>query len=225
LYFYAELLKTLSPQGGEMAEIILSDRQLSDSTFSTTIHAPMEKVDIAAWLFNLPEAEYCRCCAPDHISCASTTTQDGRPMSVNVEMVGKTLMIQHYVAELASPSLCRMVSISDAFTPNGRTRMQVIWTLGVEKIDDRSCRYTNNLVVHPTQEFMKFIAADRIGFEQAAEARQHAGCNHNRRETPLIAASIESAALGLTDWSLRHWPVSVEPVRDILGGYGVQVVA
>jgi hypothetical protein len=208
-----------------MADIILPDKQLCDSTFSTTINAPIEKVDIAGWLFNLPEVEYCRCCAPDHISCASTTTEDGRPMSINVEMIGKTLMIQHYVAEVASPALCRLVSISDAFAPNGRTRVQVIWTLSVDRIDERSCRYTNSVVAHPTQEFMKFIAADRVGFEQAAEARQHAGCNHNRRETPLIAASIERVALGLTSRSLLRWPRPVEPVRDILGGYGVQVVA
>jgi hypothetical protein len=208
-----------------MADIILSDKQLSNSTFSSTINASIDKVDLAAWLFNLSEAEYCRCCAPDHISCASTTTEDGRPMSINVEMVGKTLMIQHYVAEMTSPSLCRMISISDAFTPNGRTRLQVIWTLSVDRIDEKSCRYSNSVMVHPTQEFMKFITADRIGFEEAAEARQHASCNHNRRETPLIAASIERTALGLTDRSLRRWPRAIEPVRDILGGYGARVVA
>jgi len=50
-------------------------------------------------------------------------------MSINVEMVGQTLMIQHYVAEVRTPALCRMVSTSDAFTPSGRTRVQVIWTL------------------------------------------------------------------------------------------------
>lgn len=43
-------------------------------------------------------------------------------MSFNVEMIGKILMIQRYVAEVATPSLCRMVSTSDAFTPNGRTQ-------------------------------------------------------------------------------------------------------
>lgn len=46
-------------------------------------------------------------------------------MSINVEMIGKTLMIQHYVAQIATPTLCRMVSTSDAFTPNGHTRVQI----------------------------------------------------------------------------------------------------
>jgi hypothetical protein len=58
-----------------------------------------------------------------------TTADDCKAMSINVEMIGKTLMIQHYVAEVATPTLRRMVSVSDAFTPNGHTRVQVIWTL------------------------------------------------------------------------------------------------
>jgi hypothetical protein len=178
-----------------MGDVILRDRILSNSAYSHTINCPIEKVDIAAWLFHLPEAEYCRCCPPDHISCGTTSTDDGTPMSINVEMIGKTLMIQHYVAEVATPSLCRMVSTSDAFTPAGHTRVQVIWTLSVKPIDDKSCEYTNSVVAHPTQEFMDFIAAHSMSFEDAAAARQHDGGDHNRRETPLFAASIEREAL------------------------------
>jgi hypothetical protein len=177
-----------------MFDVIL-DRILSQSAYNHTIKCPVEKVDIAAWLFHLPEAEYCRCCPPDHISCGTTSTDSGTPMSINVEMIGKTLMIQHYVPEVATPSLCRMVSISDAFTPAGHTRVQVIWTLSVKPIDDKSCEYTNSVVAHPTQDFMDFIAGHGMSFEEAAAARQHDGGDHNRRETPLFAASIERKAL------------------------------
>jgi hypothetical protein len=51
------------------------------------INAPLEKVDIADWLFNLPDAEYQRC-SPAHIAAGHTTTDDGRPMSINVETIG-----------------------------------------------------------------------------------------------------------------------------------------
>ena len=115
-------------------------------------------------------------------------------MSINVEMIGTTLMIQHYVAEVATPTLCRMVSTSDAFTPNGRTRVQVIWTLSVKPIDDQTCEYTNSVVAHQTVESW-FIAKHNISFEDAAAARQRDGGDHNRRETPLFAASIERKAL------------------------------
>jgi hypothetical protein len=116
-------------------------------------------------------------------------------MSINVEMIGKTLMVQHYVGEVVTPSLCRMVSSSDAFTPNGRTRVQVIWTLSLKRVDDQSCEYTNSVVAHPTAEFMEFIAAHGGSFEDASAARQRDGGDHNRRETPLFAASIERKAL------------------------------
>jgi hypothetical protein len=184
-----------------LADTILTDKELSNSVFSHVINTPIDKIDIAAWLFKLPEAEYCRCCPPDHISCGATSTDDGTPMSINVELIGKTLMIQHYVAETASPTLCRMVSTSDAFTPNGHTRVQVIWTLSAKRIDERTSEYTNSVVAHPTQEFMEFIAEHNMSFEEAAAARQHDGGDHNRRETPLFAASIERHALARTSAS------------------------
>ena len=52
-------------------------------------------------------------------------------------------------------------------------------------------------VAHPTVEFMEFIAEHNISFEDAAGARQDGG-DHNRRETPLFAASIERKALDRT---------------------------
>ena len=112
-------------------------------------------------------------------------------MSINVEMIGKTLMIQDYVTEVATATLCQMVSVSDAFTPNGHTRVQVIRTLSAKRIDERTCEYTSSVVAHPTAEFMEFIVEHNISFEDAPAARQHDGGDHNRRETPLFAGSIE----------------------------------
>lgn len=178
-----------------MSDVILSDKMLSSSAFSHVIAVPIAQVDIADWLFTLPEAEYRRCCPPDHISCGTTSTDDGTPMSLNVEMIGQTLMIQRYVAETATPHLCRMVSTSDAFTPNGRTRVQVIWTLSAKPVDAARTEYTNSVVAHPTRDFMDFIAAHGITFEQAAAGRQHDGGDHNRRETPLFAESIARRAI------------------------------
>ena len=178
-----------------MSDIILDDKILSSSAYSHVIAVPQAKIDIADWLFSLAEAEYRRCCPPDHISCGSTFTDDGTRMSINVEMIGQTLMIQHYVAETATPQLCRMVSTSDAFTPNGRTRVQVIWTLSAKRIDKDHTEYTNSVVAHPTAAFMDFIVQHGVSFEQAVAARQRDGGDHNRRETPLFAESIARKAL------------------------------
>lgn len=173
---------------------ILTDKILSLSAYSADIDMPLAQIDIAEWLFNLPEAEYQRCCPPDHISAGTTSTDEGRPMSINVEMIGTSLVVQHYVAEEATPSYCRMNSISDVFTPLGRTQVNVIWELIAESIDDNRTRYTNKVTSHPTDAFLSFLEEHGQTFEQAAAARQAVGGDHNRRETPLFAASIARRA-------------------------------
>ena len=77
------------------------DRILSQSAYTAVIDVPLDRVDIAEWLFTLSEAEYLRCCPPDHIAAGVSTTDDGRRMMINVEQIGTGLVIQHYVAEEA----------------------------------------------------------------------------------------------------------------------------
>lgn len=170
------------------------DQILSKSSYSAEIDVPLEQVDIAKWLFTLPEAEYQRCCPPDHIAAGVTWTDDGRRMSINVEMIGTGLVVQHYVADEAGKTYVRMNSISDVFTSNGRTQVNVIWELKAEAIDGGRTRYTNSVTAHPTDAFMTFLEAHGISYEDAAKARQEAGSDHNSRETPLFAASIARRA-------------------------------
>ena len=112
---------------------VLTDMVLVESEKTATIHAPIERVDIADWVLHLSDAEYQRCAPPDHIAAGTTTTDDGRPMSINVEVIGGSLMVQHYVADVHEPHHCRMVSLSDVQTPAGWTKIQV-------KIGRASCR-------------------------------------------------------------------------------------
>lgn len=74
---------------------ILTDKLLSQSAFSHELDIPFDQIDIADWLFNLPEAEYQRCCPPDHIAAGTTLTDDGRKMSINVEIIGTSFVVQH----------------------------------------------------------------------------------------------------------------------------------
>jgi hypothetical protein len=174
--------------------VIRTDLVLSASAFSHIIDVPFEKVDIAKWLFALPDAEYQRCAPPDHIAAGATYTDDGRRMSINVEMIGTGLVVQHYVGEVTEPAHCKMVSTSDVFTPAGRTKVQVIWDLSVKKLADGRCEYTNSVLSHPTDEFLAFIDKNGITWEKAAADRQSASGDHNSRETPLFAESIARAA-------------------------------
>ena len=174
---------------------ILTDMVLVESEKTATIHAPVERVDIADWLLHLPDAEYQRCATPDHIAAGTTTTDDGRPMSINVEVIGGSLMVQHYVAEVHEPHHCRMVSLSDVQTPAGWTKIQVIWDLSVAALDSASCRYTNQVLSHATPAFLETLKVAGISFEDAVADRQAASDDHNRRETALYAQSLERKAL------------------------------
>jgi hypothetical protein len=72
-----------------------NDRRLSNSTVIAIMHVPLEKVNIADWLLTLPDAEYQRC-SHAYIAAGTSTTDDGRTMSINVETIGDALIVQHY---------------------------------------------------------------------------------------------------------------------------------
>jgi hypothetical protein len=161
---------------------ILTDMVLVKTEKTATIHAPVERVDIADWLLHLPDAEYQRCAPPDHIAAGTTMTDDGRPISINVEVIGGTLMVQHYLAEVHEPHHCRM-------------KIQVIWDLSVTPLDSASCRFTNQVLSYPTPEFLETLKIAGISFKDAVADRQAASDDHNRRETALYAQSLERKAL------------------------------
>lgn len=172
----------------------MNDITLVHSSFSATIYAPFEKVDIPSWCFTLPESEY-QSCSPAHCSAGATTAPDGRRMSINVEILGGSLMVQHYVEEIGHADHLRLVSKSDVFTPSGRTQIGVIWDLSVRKIDDKACEFINTVHSSATPELMDFLGKQGIPWEVFQSARKPISEAHNRQETPLFAKSIERHAL------------------------------
>lgn len=173
---------------------VLTDLVLSNSTVHATIDAPYGQIDVADWLRNLTDEEYQRCAPGEHKACAHGITDDGRPMSLNVEMIGASLVIQHAVHEIAEKHHCRLTSLSDVLTPQGWTTIQATWDLRVTDNGDGTCDYTNSVVSHPTTENMAFDEAHGVTFEDAAAARQTSSDSHNHRETPHFAESLEAAA-------------------------------
>lgn len=172
----------------------MEDNTLVESSFSATVNAPIEKVDIPSWCFTLPESEY-QSCSPAHCSAGATTTPDGRRMSINVEILGGSLIVQHYIEEIGEPDHLRLVSNSDVFTPAGRTKIGVIWDLSVKKIDDKACEFTNTVHSSVTPELIDFLGKQGIPLEVFKAARKPISEAHNRQETPLFAKSIERYAL------------------------------
>jgi hypothetical protein len=118
-------------------------------------------------------------------------------MSINVEAIGGTLTVSHYVEEIAEKHHIRLVSISNAFMSTGRSTLHVTWDLKVKAIDTTKCEFTNYVHSQPTKEFLNFLAKQGIPFEQFRQMRQLVIEAHNRQETPFFAASIERAAVAV----------------------------
>jgi hypothetical protein len=172
----------------------MESETLVESSFSATIKAPIEVVDIPSWCFTLAESEY-QSCSPAHCSAGATTAPDGRRMSINVEILGGSLMVQHYVEEIAEHSHLKLVSNSDVFTPTGRTKIRVIWDLSVRKIDDKTCEFTNTVHSSATPDLLDFLGRQGIPWEVFRAGRKTISEAHNQQETPLFAKSIERHAL------------------------------
>lgn len=172
----------------------MSDHQIVDSSFTAVINAPVDKIDIPAWCFGLPEQEY-QGCSPAHIAAGYTTAADGKRMSINVEVIGGSLMVQHYVETLGQKDHLILDSTSDVFTPNGRTTIHVTWELSVRDIGGGKSEFTNRVRSYATKEFLIFLARQGIPFDQFRAQRQPASIAHNHSETAFFAASVERAAL------------------------------
>ncbi|MBN9983838.1 hypothetical protein E0I74_07845 [Rhizobium laguerreae] len=170
------------------------ENQIVDSSFSAIINAPIEKIDIPRWCFTLPEKDYQEC-SPAHIAAGFTTAPDGRRMSINVETIGGSLMVQHYVETLGEKDHLILDSDSDVFTPSGRTTIHVTWELTAKRLDDARCEFTNRVRSYATDEMLGFLDRQGIPFDIFRTQRQPMSIAHNKGETPLFAASIERSAL------------------------------
>jgi hypothetical protein len=115
-------------------------------------------------------------------------------MSINVEVIGGSLMVQHYVETLGKKDHLILDSVSDVFTPTGRTTINVRWELRAQAIDGGRCESTNRVRSTATKEFPTFLDRHSIPFDVFRAQRQPMSIAHSRGGTPHFAASIERAA-------------------------------
>ena len=118
-------------------------------------------------------------------------------MSINVEVIGGTLIIEHYVEKLAERHHLVLESVSDIFTPAGRSTILVTWEMSVSQVNERQCEFTNHVRSQATEDLWNLLARQGIPFEIFRAQRQPMSIAHNKQETPYFAASIERHALGL----------------------------
>lgn len=172
----------------------MKEHVIVDSSFSASINAPLERIDLPAWCFSLPDEEY-QGCSPAHVATGATTARDGRRMAVNVEVIGGVPMVQHFVEMVAEKSHLVLQSVSDFFTPAGRTKICVMWELSVKSLGTGRCEFTNHVRSWATPEFRDFLARQGIPFDVFIAQRAPMSIAHNKQETPFFAASIERLAL------------------------------
>jgi hypothetical protein len=117
---------------------VLTGKILSQAAFTATIDAPIGKIDIADWLRTLPDREYQRCAPPDHKATGYTTTDDGRPMSINAEMIGTGLVVQHYAYETAGKDHCIWCRSLTCSRPAGGPPSRSSGISKADPIDDKT---------------------------------------------------------------------------------------
>lgn len=168
---------------------------IAESTTKAFIHAPIENINLTEWLFTLKSEEY-RSCSKSHLAAGSSMTPDGKRMSLNVEKVADTLLIQHYVEDISEKQLCRVHSVSDSFSAMGNTTLGVVWEVSVKPINNNSCELSNRVVTLQTEQFAELLRA--VNATDWASVKMRMGQNvavHNAEETPLFAKDIEAKAL------------------------------
>jgi hypothetical protein len=172
----------------------MQNNTVAEPSCSAVIHAPVETVDIPDRCFSLPDSEY-QACSPAHCAAGGTTTIDRRRASINVEIIGGSLIVQHYVEDIGEPDHLRLVSHSDLFTPTGRTKIDVVWDLSVRQIDEGTCEFTNSVHSSAPPGMLDFLGQQGIPLDVFRTSRRPISEAHNRQETPLFAKSIERHAL------------------------------
>jgi hypothetical protein len=162
---------------------------VAQSSCEAVIDAPMQTIDLAAWVLDLPDADY-QACSADHIAAGLAATPTGQPLSLNVEQPG-SFMVQHYLVAEAGPHHCRLVSPrSDVFSPAGASTLGIDWDLKLTPLDGDRCLFTNSVVVHATPEFLAGLATAGVTLDQASPGVGQRLGAHNADETPKFARDI-----------------------------------
>ncbi|WP_432995948.1 hypothetical protein [Dactylosporangium sp. CA-233914] len=126
-------------------------------TGRTTLDVPIDRVDLSEWLFTLSDAEY-QAAAPTAHRAAGTFVQNGVRGSVNVEVIGGHLIIQHYREVTATPTHVEMFSTRSRvylfhLVP---AHIQVRWTMSAadQTAGTSEFRCTVELIMNPLLRFL-----------------------------------------------------------------------
>jgi hypothetical protein len=146
-------------------------------TGTTTVPFPADQIDLEAWLWNMSDQDY-QGTARQH-KALGVFAQDGVRGMVNVEVMGHTLMIQHYHDVTAGKSDLELYSErSRAYLFHiAPVTVQVRWTMSVTPLggNDSSFSCTVEATMPPVIEYLaqatgvlsairRHVAEETIGY-------------------------------------------------------------
>jgi hypothetical protein len=157
---------------------------------TSKVGAPLESLDLSAWVFHLSSDEYVSC-APEHHGSVQAALPDGNRVFVSVETIGGSFMTHDYVEEIAERRRMRAVSLSSLlwWGPALPTAMKVTWDVRLEPLSRKDCQLRCEILVETADEALPAaIARQPLGAVDSVQA-------HCSRETPRFAADMERKAL------------------------------
>jgi hypothetical protein len=155
-----------------------------------TVGAPIESLDLSAWVFHLTSDEYANC-APEHHGCVQAALPSGKRVFVSIETIGGSFMAHHYIEDIAERSHVRTISSSsqvwwDSVLP---TAMKVTWDVRLNSLSRQACQLSCDILVETSDEALATAIARRPpGAVDPVQA-------HCARETPMFAADMERKAM------------------------------
>ena len=169
----------------------MTDRIFSHSSFSHIVDVPIERVDISDWLFNLPEAEYQRCCPPDHIAAGATSTDNGRRMSAfaavaidveNMTTIASESSTSIQVSAWIGPMSVRSDSCKNILTRSGTSSAKPMrMTLTAPNRRDRNFTSSKMSLLKVTRKATTLLTLPDVGRRKESQTFSLIPCCSRRR--------------------------------------------
>ena len=130
-----------------MKSYVLADVQ---TEVEINVHANL--INLSKWVSEMSDKDY-QNCAKGHIGAGSSITPDGKRSSINVESVGGSLLVQHYIETVSKPDHVQLVSEkSDLWLYHiFHIHVKVIWEMKIIPKSDSSFIFLDHIrVEHPS---------------------------------------------------------------------------
>lgn len=162
---------------------------LADVVSEAEIPAPVDALDLSRWVYAMGDREY-RACARGHLAAGSSPLPGGARASINVEIVGGHLLVQHYEPEQLEPHHIRMVShASDMWIFRlFYARVRVIWEITLLPRSADACTFRDHIRVEHRSRLLWLLS--KLALVNWVVQR------HDDEETPRFAANCLSVCRG-----------------------------